>query len=106
MLGDGPVRVALRPDGAVGAAWCGNALLFFREDQIINASESVDWPTALTMLGDDVVLWRRNDVQVMNSYGQLIFSIEFSKTVRSVVTHGNTILCAAGVLTAFRRIAK
>ncbi len=56
VLGDGPVRVAVRPDGTVGAAWCSDALLFFRENKIINAAESVDWPHALTMLGDDVVL--------------------------------------------------
>jgi hypothetical protein len=103
VLGDGPVRVAVRPSGTVGAAWCSDALLFFREDKIINAAESVDWPRALTMLGDDVVLWRRNEVQVMNAYGQLLWSLEFSKSITSVVTHGDMLLCAAGVLAAFRR---
>jgi hypothetical protein len=103
VLGDGPVRVAIRPEGTVGAAWCSDALLFFREDKIINAAEFVDWPRALTMMGDDVVLWSRNEVHLMNAYGQLLWSIEFSKSITSVVAQGDMLLCAAGVLAAFRR---
>ena len=103
VLGDGPVRVALRPDGTVGAAWCSDSLLFFKEDKIVNAAEALDWPRALTMLGDDVVLWRGNEVQVLDGYGRLLWSVEFSKTVTGVAAHGDTLVCAAGVLTAFRR---
>ena len=103
VLGDGPVRAALRPDGTVGAAWCSDALLFFKENQIVNAAEALDWPRALTMFGDDVVLWRGNEVQVMDSCGRLLWSVEFSKTVTGVVAHGDTLVCAAGVLAAFRR---
>jgi tetratricopeptide (TPR) repeat protein len=105
VLGDGQVRAAVKPDGAVGAAWCSNALLFFREGKIINASESVDWPRALTMFGDDVVLSRRNEVQVMNANGQLLWSVEFSKSITNVVARDDMLLCAASVLTAFRRRA-
>ncbi len=103
VLGDGPVRVAVRPNGTVGAAWCSNTLLFFREDKIINAAESVDWPSALTMMGEDIVLWRRNELQVMNASGKLLWSLEFSKSITNVMAHGDRLLCAAGVLTAFRR---
>lgn len=103
VLGDGPVRAALRQDGTVGAAWCGDALLFFKEDKIVNAAEALDWPRALTMLGDDVVLWRGNEVQVMDVDGRLLWAVEFSKTVTGVAAHGDTLVCAAGVLTAFRR---
>ena len=103
VLGDGPVRAALRADGTVGAAWCSDALLFFKENKIVNAAEALDWPRALTMLGDDVVLWRGNEVQVMDAYGRLLWSVEFSKTVTGVAAHGDTLVCAAGVLTAFRR---
>ncbi len=103
VLGEGPVRAALRPDGTVGAAWCSDALLFFKENKIVNAAEALDWPRALTMLGDDVVLWRRNEVQVMDADGQLLWSVEFSKSITGVAAHGDTLVCAAGVLTAFRR---
>jgi hypothetical protein len=102
-LGDGPVRAALRSDGTLGAAWCSDALMFFRENRIINAAESMDWPRALTMLGENVVLWSRNQVQVMDTYGRLLWSVEFSKNVTDVAVHGNTLVCAAGVLAAFRR---
>ena len=103
VLGDGPVRAALRPDGTVGAAWCSDALLFFKENKIVNAAEALDWPRALTMLGDDVVLWRGNEVQVLDANGQLLWSVEFSKSITGVAAHGDTLVCAAGVLTAFRR---
>jgi tetratricopeptide (TPR) repeat protein len=103
VVGDGPVRAALRPDGTVGAAWCSDALLFFKEDKIVNASEALDWPRALTMLGDDVVLWRGNEVQVLDANGQLLWSVEFSKNINGIAAHGDTLVCAAGVLAAFRR---
>ena len=103
VLGDGPVRAALRYDGTVGAAWCSDALLFFKENKIVNAAEVLDWPRALTMLDDDVVLWRGNDLQVMDAFGRLLWYVEFSKTVTGVAVHGDTLVCAAGVLTAFRR---
>jgi hypothetical protein len=103
VLGDGPVRAALRSDGTVGAAWCSDALLFFKENKIVNAAEAFDWPRALTMLGDDVVLWRGNQVQVLDPNGQLLWSVEFSKSITGVAAHGDMLVCAAGVLTAFRR---
>ena len=106
VLGDGPVRAALRPDGTVGAAWCSDALLFFKENKTVNAAEALDWPRALTMFGDDVVLWRGNEVQVLDPNGRLLWSVEFSKSITGVAAHGDTLVCAAGVLTAFRRRKK
>ncbi len=103
VLGDGPVRAALRSNGTVGAAWCNDALFFFKENKIVNAAEAIDWPHALTMLGDDIVLARGNEVQAMDTYGRLLWSVEFSKTVTGIAAHGDTLVCAAGVLTAFRR---
>jgi hypothetical protein len=103
VLGDSTVRVALRSDGTIGAAWCNDALLFFCNNKIVNAAESVEWPRALTMLGDDVVVWRRNDVAVMDAYGRSLYALEFSKSLAGVVAHGHVLYCAAGALTAFRR---
>jgi hypothetical protein len=103
ILGDGPVRAALRNDGTVGAAWCSDALLFLKDGSIVNATSAVDWPRALTMLGDDVLLWRGNDVQLMDSSGRMLWAVEFSKTVTNVATAGDTVVCAAGVVAAFRR---
>jgi len=105
VLGDGQVRIAFRTDGTLGAAWCSNVLLLFRDNSVVNATESVDWPTALTMLQEDIVLWRSNNLTVMDPNGRLIYSVEFSKSIREVVTIGNMILCRGGVLAAFRRRA-
>ena len=103
VLGDGPVRAALRPDGTVGAAWYSDALLFFKENRIVNAAAALNWPHSLMMLGDDVVLCRGNEVQLIDADGQLLWSVEFSKSITGVAAHGDTLVCAAGVLTAFRR---
>lgn len=105
VLGDGQVRMAFRPDGSLGAAWCSDALLLFRDNSVVNATESVDWPTALTMLQEDIVLWRGNNLTIMDPDGRLIYSVEFSKGIRAVVTIGNMILCGSGVLAAFKRRA-
>jgi len=102
VLGDNAAKIAFRDDQTLGAAWCGNALLWFRQNEIINAAEYPGWPHCLTMLGEDVVLWHGNEVQVMNTAGKLL-SLEFSKSVRAVVTCGDTFLCAGDVLAAFRR---
>jgi tetratricopeptide (TPR) repeat protein len=103
VLGDGAMRATLRPDGTVGAAWCNGALLFFKDNKIINALETLDRPDGLMMLGDEVVSWRRKVMQVMDSFGRLQWSVEFSRTISGVSTSGDTLVCAAGVLTAFRR---
>lgn len=103
VLGDGPVRAALRPDGTVGAAWYSDTLLFFKENKIVNATQTLGWPSGLTMLGDDLVLWRGNEVQVVGADGRIVWSVEFSKSISGVAAHGDTLVCAAGVLAAFRR---
>lgn len=102
VLGDGPVRAALRSDGTLGAAWCSDALLFVRGNTIVNAAEAREWPRGLTMLGDDVVLWRSNELRVMDSYGRLLWSADFSKPLTGIATHGDTLVCAAGVLAVFK----
>ena len=103
VLGDSTVSVALRPDGTIGAAWCDGALLFFCDNKIVNAAESVEWPRALAMLGDDIVVWRRNEVKVMDAFGRSLYALEFSKSLAGVLAHGHILYCAAGALTAFRR---
>lgn len=40
---------------------------------------------------------------MMDTRGRLLWSVEFSKTVTGAAAHGDTLVCAAGVLTAFRR---
>ena len=103
VIGDGLVLAALRSNGSVGAAWCSPALLFFKENKVINAAEALDRPHTLTMFGNDVVLVQGNEVQVVDACGQLLWSVQFSKTVTGISAHGDTLVCAAGVLTAFRR---
>jgi hypothetical protein len=105
-LGDGPVRVGIKPDGTVGAAWCGGVLFFPEKNNLIKAPGALDRPSELTMFGDDAVLSQRNNVQIIDADGRLLWAVEFSRSVTNVATHGNIVVCAAGVLAAFRRLAR
>jgi hypothetical protein len=104
IVGEGQVRVAMRHDGTLGAAWCNDALLLFHENKITNAAEAIDWPSGLTMFGDHVVMWRGNEVKLLDNRGRLIWCVEFSKSVTSIAAYGDTLVCAAGVLAGFRKI--
>lgn len=101
VLGDATVRVALRADGTLGAAWCDNALIFFREGEVISATESVEWPRDLAMWGEHIVLWRRNDLTVLDSFGRTLYALEFSKSIAGVTIRDSILYCAAGALVAF-----
>jgi hypothetical protein len=39
----------------------------------------------------------------MDAYGRVLWAVEFSRTITGVAAHGETLVCAAGVLTGFRR---
>lgn len=97
-----PGRITNRGDGTLGAAWCDNALLFFRDGKVINAAESVEWPRDLAMWGEHVVLWRRNDLAVLDTFGRILYALEFSKTITCVSIHEDVLYCAAGALVAIR----
>jgi hypothetical protein len=103
VLGDGAVRVALRADGTLGAAWCDNALLFFCDGKAISATESVEWPRDLAMWGEHLVLWRRNDLAILDTFGRILYALEFSKSIAGVTVRDNVLYCAAGALVAFSR---
>ena len=109
VVGDSEVLAALRDDGAVVVAWCGDRLAYFeKDDEPVRSADMTEttergWPRALTMFDDEVVLSRGRSVGVVGPHGRVVWSVEFSKTVTDVVTHGDTLVCAAGVLAAFRR---
>ena len=106
-LGEENVLAALRRDGTMGSAWCGGTVRLFgkKDNRSVNVSATAPRgrSRALTMFGDDVVLSRGRDVKVVDSHGGLLWSAEFARTVTGVTTHRDTLVCAAGVLAAFRR---
>lgn len=103
ILGDGAVLATLNLDGSLGAAYCDNTLFFFKAGKIVNAAEVPESPYSLLMFGDDVVLRRKNHLQVMDAYGRLLWEVEFSKSITGIAMRDDILICAAGVLAAFRR---
>ncbi|MCG3204342.1 MAG: Chaperone protein DnaJ [Elusimicrobia bacterium] len=103
VLGDGQIRATLRPDGSLGAAWCDNTLLFFKNGKIVNAVEAPEYPTALTMIGDEVVISRGKQAWILDEYGRTRWMTEFSRSITGVAVHDDVLVFSAGVLVGFRR---
>lgn len=102
ILGDSFAKLAFRTDGSLGAAWCGNSLLWFHGNEIVTSSEYETLPHGLMMLGNEVVLWHGNEAHVVAPEKTLL-SLEFSKSIHNVVSCGDVLLCVGGVLAAFKQ---
>ncbi len=101
-LGDGFVQATLRPDGSLGAAWCDGVLFFFQGTEIVNSIDVAESPQGMEALGENVLLWRENRVELLDRRGRLLWAAEFPKKLARVASHGDTVVCAAGTLTGFR----
>ena len=102
-LGDSYVFATQRPDGSLAAAWCDGAAFFFRGTEVINSAPVSEVPRGMSMFGDDLLLWRRNRLELMDPMGRPLWIAEFSKSITSVEARSNHLICAAGVLAIFRR---
>lgn len=105
-IGEGHTRPVLTQAGSVAAVWAKPSILFLDDRHMSSTQGSIDWPAGLTMLGADVVLWSRNDLEVIDRAGKVLSKIEFSKAITHVASHDSDVVCAAGVLVAFRRTNK
>lgn len=103
-IGEGHTKLALTHSGSVAAVWAKPSLLFIDDGQIAVTQGMIDWPAGLLMFGAEVVLWRRNDLEVIDRVGKVLWRAEFSKAITHVATYGGTLVCAAGPLIAFRRM--
>ena len=103
VLGDGLVRAARRLDGTLGVAACGNELLFVKDNRVAHGAPLIDEPRRMTMLGEDVVVWRREAIQLVDVAGRVRWSAVFAKPVTHVVAQGDTLVCAAGAIAVFHR---
>ena len=103
VFGDHPVRAARRPDGTLGVAACGNELLFVTDNRVVHGAPLTDEPRRMTMLGEDVVAWRREAIHLIDVAGRVRWSPAFAKPVTHVAVQGDTLVCVAGALVVFRR---
>ncbi len=102
-LGQGAVNGALHPDGSLAAVWCDGVLFFFKGTEVVNTMDVDLYPRGLRAIGNDVLIFRDNRVEVLDSEGRHVWIAEFAKKVVEVAWHSDLLICAAGALCAFQR---
>ena len=103
VLGTSTPKVALREDGSLAATYCDSVLSFFEGDSVVNALEIAEFPRSLTMWAADLIAVERASLRVFNRAGELIWDIDFPKSVGGVSVRDDILICAAGALTLFER---
>lgn len=104
-LGDSWVRPVVDGNGALIAAWCDGIVFYLEDDEPRNLAEFDEVPQGIGAFGDGLYLWHRNRLDVVDRTGHTVWRAEFSKNISAVAAHGDTLVCAAGVVAAFQRAA-
>lgn len=102
VLGETSVQAIFHLDGSLAVAYCDEKLAFFSNNEII---KTVDWSehlSGLKMLDKNLIVWGNKKLNILNKWGERIYSIEFSKAISNVAVYNDMLICSAGVLTAFR----
>ncbi len=102
-LGEGWARPVVGRDGSLAAAWCDGILFYLKNDELRSFAEFEPPPQDIGLFGKDLFIWNRNRLEVVDRSGHPVWTAEFSRAITNVVTDGDRLLCAAGVLTAFER---
>ena len=103
-LGDSWLRPVVDAHGALIAAWCDGTIFYLEDDELRNLDEFEEVPNGIGSFADGLYLWHGNHLSVVNRGGRTVWSVEFLKRISSVAARGEHLVCAAGVLAAFRRV--
>lgn len=102
-LGNGWARPVVRRNGSLAAAWCDGILFYLEDDELRSFAEFEEPPRDIGLIGNDLFVWHRNRLAVVDRSGHAVWTAEFSKSITNVIADGERLLCAAGVLAAFER---
>lgn len=105
-LGEGWAKPVVGPDGTLAAAWCDGILFYLQNDELRSLAEFDEPPGDMGIIGDDLFLWHRNRLDVVDTNGHALWGAEFSKNITNVVADGDRLLCGAGVLAVFKRASR
>lgn len=100
-LGQGWARPVVGRDGSLAAAWCDGILFYLEDDELRSFAEFEEPPRDIGIIGDDLFVWHRNRLAVVDRSGHAVWTAEFSKSITNVIADGERLLCAVGVLAAF-----
>ncbi len=94
---------ALHADGSLAAVWSEGTLFFFSGGAPASAVEMESSPAGMLPFGDAVVVWRDNNLRVVDRAGATIWDVDFAKKLVAVDVVGDEIICAAGAVMVFGR---
>lgn len=105
-LGEGWAKPVVGPDGTLAAAWCDGILFYLQNDELRSLAEFDEPLRDMGIIGDDLFIWHRNRLEVVDMSGHAVWGAEFSKNITNVVADGDRLLCGAGVLAVFKRASR
>ncbi|MCA9831463.1 MAG: J domain-containing protein [Dehalococcoidia bacterium] len=105
-LGEGWAKPVVGPDGTLAAAWCDGILFYLQNDELRSLAEFDEPPRDMGIIGDDLFLWHRNRLDVVDTSGRARWGVEFSKNITNVAADGDRLLCGAGVLAVLKRASR
>jgi hypothetical protein len=94
---------ALHADGSLGAVWSDGTMFFFSSGEPVSSTAMESRPSGMRPWGDSIVVWRDNNLQVVERSGAVAWEVEFAKRLVTAEVVGDALVCAAGALMAFRR---
>ena len=62
-------------------------------------------PRQMAMCGEDLVRWKGDTIELVDTSGNVRWSATFAKRLTHVAAHGDTLVCLAGTLAVFCRVA-
>ena len=94
---------ALHVDGSLAAVWSDGTLFFFSGGAPASSTTMASAPSGMMPLADNVVVWRDNNLRVVDRAGATLWDVDFAKRLVTVDVVGDELVCAAGALMVFRR---
>jgi tetratricopeptide (TPR) repeat protein len=94
---------ALHVDGSLAAVWSEGTMFFFSAGAPVSSTTMESRPSGMRPWGDSIVVWRYNNLQVVERSGAVAWEVEFAKAIATAEVVGDELICAAGALMAFGR---
>jgi DnaJ domain len=97
---------ALHADGSLAAVWSDGMLFFFSGGAPASSAEMESAPSGMLPLADNIVVWRGNNLRVVDRAGATLWEVDFAKQLVAVDVVDDELVCAAGAVMVFGKAVK
>lgn len=94
---------ALHADGSLAAVWSDGTLFFFSGGHPASSVEMEAAPSGMVPLDEDLVVWRENNLRVVDRSGATLWDVDFAKRLVAIDVVGHELVCAAGAVMVFAK---